>query len=74
MLMARVPCIAGIAAVSQDRKNEDEPQSLRSMQIRWDNGFKFATIFTGRPKLSVILPFHASSALTVAPMSPARPA
>ena len=40
MLMARVPCVAGIAAVSPDRKNEDEPQSLRSMQIRWGNGFQ----------------------------------
>ena len=35
---------------------------------KWCNGFNFATIFTGRPKLFVILAIHASSALMVAPV------
>jgi hypothetical protein len=50
-----------VEPVSPDRKNEDEPQSLRSMQIRWCNGFQFATIFTGRPKLWVIFAIVSGS-------------
>ena len=70
--MGEDPVKEGLVA-TPDRKNEDEPQSLRSMQIRWCNGFQFATIFRGRPKLSVILAIHASSALRVAPVTPWLP-
>ena len=51
-----------VVPVSPDRKNDDEPQSLRSMQIRRCNGFNFATIFTGRPKFLVLLAILVSSA------------
>jgi ABC-type uncharacterized transport system substrate-binding protein len=40
--MGEDPVKEGLVA-TPDRKNEDEPQSLRSMQIRWGNGFQFAT-------------------------------
>ena len=63
-----------VVPVSPDRKNDDEPQSLRSMQIRWCNGFQFATISQARSKLLVLLAISCEQRTDVAPVAPWLPA